>query len=142
MECSPEQTELIAALKKGVEVKDRRSGLKANKRTFVGKEMVAWLLSSHRASKVDAAVTLGNEIRELGFFAHVRTAGKLFENSKDLYRCVFFPPRWGQLGAPGYPTAHTLPPSQVLYLRMSLLPLGRRREAPKILTHASLPTSL
>lgn len=54
--------ELIAAFRKGVEVKDRKYHLKSYPQCFIGTEAVDWLVNSHWANTRDEAEAMGNRL--------------------------------------------------------------------------------
>ena len=44
------------------------------------------MMSKGECQTVSDAITKGNEVRELGFFRHIKAEGKAFDNTKDLFR--------------------------------------------------------
>eukprot|EP01122_Echinamoeba_exundans_P004856 TRINITY_DN15073_c0_g1_i1.p1 TRINITY_DN15073_c0_g1~~TRINITY_DN15073_c0_g1_i1.p1 ORF type:complete len:1225 (-),score=224.48 TRINITY_DN15073_c0_g1_i1:118-3792(-) len=63
--------ELIAAFRKGVEVKDRKYHLKTYPQCFIGTEAVDWLVNHHWANTREEAEAVGNRILQKGVFQHV-----------------------------------------------------------------------
>ena len=59
-------------MEQGVEVRDRHWHLKRYTACFIGREAVAWLLSTARVAATEGeAVALGNAMMQLGLLAHV-----------------------------------------------------------------------
>lgn len=72
-------------LRAGLPATDRRYRLKLYKDVFVGSEAVKWLLRNGIASSAPAAVALGQQMLDAGFFAHVVDEHG-FENAYLFYR--------------------------------------------------------
>jgi hypothetical protein len=82
---------IIAMLnkEKGVPLKDRKQLLKTYPKSFVGSEMVDWLVSGSYATSRKEAAILALELQGLGLFTHVAQTEKPFIDGTFFYKFTF-----------------------------------------------------
>jgi hypothetical protein len=77
--------ELIAAFRKGVEVKDRKYHLKSYPQCFIGTEAVDWLVNHHWANTREEAEAVGNRIlQKYGLAARFKRLASVFRMRIDM----------------------------------------------------------
>ena len=79
--------EVTEKLKQGLEVKDRRYGLKVFKQVFLGTDAVNFFLAEKYATNIADAVALGSELMAAGVFQHC-LRDHPFKNEPLFYRFV------------------------------------------------------